>query len=147
MTGYIAFVSASVQQTSYAFSAYDLSASRPSNGDILIFAKTHLNDNSVYNTATGRFTAPIDGVYVFHATLHMSSIKKYIKVEFNAGGKAVGKFAVGDEYHFPNSSGSAIAQLQKGAEVYLKVISATSGSRFREGTSGMCTFSGHLVSN
>ena len=141
------YVSAMVQQPSYAFSAYDLSASRPSAGTTLVFAKTHLNENSVYNTATGKFIAPVDGVYVFHATLHVNGDKKYIYVEFNAGGKAIGRFKVGDDYINASSSGSAIARLQKETEVYLKVTSAISGSSFREDTFGMSTFSGHILSN
>ena len=112
------FVSASAQQPSYAFSAYDLSAaSKPSTGTILIFAKTHINENRAYSTATGKFTAPVDGLYVFHATLYVNLTKKYTLLEFNAGGRAIGRFIVGDDYYEASSSGSAIAQLQKGTEV------------------------------
>ena len=71
----------------------------------------------------------------------------YIFVEFNAGGKAIGRFMVGDDYHVASSSGSAIARLQKGTEVFLKVTIAWSGSTFRQDSHGMCTFSGHLLSN
>ena len=112
-----------------------------------MFAKTHINENSVYSTAIGRFTAPVDGIYVFHAILTVSDTKKYIDVEFNAGGKAMGRFRVGDDYYYPSSSGSAVVQLQKGAEVYLKVLSAATGLTFREDLYGMSTFSGHLLSN
>ena len=112
-----------------------------------MFAKTHINENSVYNTATGKFTAPVDGVFVFHATLHVNVRKKYIHVEFNAGGKAIGRYMVGDNYYDASSSGSAIAQLQKGTEVYLKVTSGNSGITFREDIYGMSTFSGNLLSS
>ena len=134
-----------VQQPSYAFSAYDLSASRQSQR-ILVFARTHLNENSVYSTATGKFTAPVDGIYVFHATLHVNGRNKYIHIEFNAGGKAIGRFMVGNDYSDASSSGSVTAKLQKGTEVWLKVTSGTSYS-FREDGFGMSTFSGHLLSN
>ena len=148
ITGKFVLVSAKVQQPTYAFSAYDLSAaSGPGTGTILVFAKTHLSENSVYNTATGKFTAPVDGVFVFHATLHVDGIRKYVHVDFNAGGKAIGHFMVGDDYNDDSSSGSAIAQLQKGTEVYLKVTKASSGITFRENAHGMSTFSGHLLSN
>ena len=104
-------------QTFYDISAYGLpAASVPSTGTILVIAKTHINENSVYNTAIGKFTAPADGIYVFHASLHVSGNKKYIYVDINAGGKAIGRFKVGDDDHYRSSSessGSAVARLRR----------------------------------
>ena len=141
-------VSASIQGPSYAFSAYDLShAPNPSSGAILIFAKTQINENNVYNTATGKFTAPVDGVYVFHTTLHMHIPKKYLWIEFNAGGHAVGgRFTVIDYRHEDSSSGSAIAKLEKGEEVFIKVTSATGGITFKDDAHRRSSFSGYLLS-
>ena len=98
-------------------------------------------------TATGKFTAPVEGIYVFHATLHMNNNGRRIWVELNAGGKAIGRFMVGDKDYEVSSSGSVIDRLQKGTEVYLKVISAFSGITFREDKHGMSTFSGNHLSS
>ena len=136
-----------VQQPSYAFSAYDLSASRPSTGGTLVFAKTHLNEDGAYSTTRGTYTAPSNGIYVFHATLTSSQSKKIVYVEFRAGEQAIGRFWLLDDYYSVTSSGSATARLQKGTEVYLKVTSVASGFRFSKGSNAMNTFSGHRISN
>ena len=60
------------------------------------------------------------------------------------GGKAIGRFKMGDRHY---GASSAIAQLQKGIEVYLKVTSVSSGLIFREDSHGMNTFSDHLLNN
>ena len=140
-------LSAKVQQPSYAFSAYDLSASRPSTGSTLVFAETYLNEDSAYSTTRGTYTTPSDGIYEFHATLASSQVKKYVRVEFKAGEKAIGRFIVGDDYKDASSSGSATSRLQKGIEVYLRVTGVSSGFRFVEDTFRMNTFSGHLIGN
>ena len=111
-----------------------------------MFAKTHLNENNVYNTDAGKFTAPVDGVYVFHATLHVINSNKYTYVDFNAQRRVIGRFMVGDRNHEDSSSGSAIARLTKGTDVWLEITSVSSGISFRQDVHGMCTFAGHLLS-
>ena len=111
-----------------------------------MFAKTKINENSVYNTATGRFTAPTDGVYIFHTTLHVLNAKKYIHIAFVAGEKIIGHFMVGDDYWDTSSSGSAIARLEKGTEVSMRVESVSGGLTFREDGAATSIFSGYLVS-
>ena len=140
-------VSARQQQPSYAFSVYDLSRARPSRvGDILVFTKTHLNEDGLYSTTTGKYTTSVNGIYVFHATLTSDISNKNIHVEFKAGGNAIGRFAVVDTASDITSSGSATARLQKGTEVYLRVTYVSSGYRFREDGHYMNSFSGYLIS-
>ena len=112
-----------------------------------MFAKTHLNDDGAYSTTRGTFTTCCDGIYEFHATLVSNQSKKYIWVEFKAGGKAIGRFQIGASNREASSSGSVMARLQKGIEVYLRVTLISSGFRFLEGSYHMNTFSGHLVGN
>ena len=111
-----------------------------------MFAKTHLNENNVYNTDAGKFTAPVDGVYVFHATIDVINSNKYIYVHFNAEGRVIGRFMVGGWNNEDSSSGSAIARLAKGTDVWVEVTSVSSGISFRQDAHGMCTFAGHLLS-
>lgn len=50
-----------------AFQAYDLTNASPSNGETLIFKTTLLNEEQGYDNATGKFTAPLTGAYLFTA--------------------------------------------------------------------------------
>ena len=140
-------VSAQSQQPPYAFSAYDLSAAKPSDGSILVFTKVHFNDDELYSTTTGKYTAPVDGLYEFHATLSSCcSSKMSIDVEFQAGDKAIGKFSVVDLTSYDrSSSGSATARLQKDTEVYMRVTATGGNYRFREDAYFMSSFTGYRI--
>ena len=127
-------------KSSNAFSVHNLSASTPSVGSTLVLTHTFLNKDEVYNTTTGIFTAPHDGVYEFQATLTPGQSKKVVRVEFNAFGTAIGRFSVYDYYNPSTSAGSAITRLQEGEQVYLKVTGMTSGFTFREGAQFMIRF-------
>ena len=112
-----------------------------------MFSKTLLNEDEVYSTTTGKFTAPCDGVYEFHSTLACRNQQKAVYVEFKAGDLAIGQFGVYDYARAMSSSGSAIARLRKGTEVYLRVTYVLTEFRFYEGALQMNTFSGHLISH
>ena len=139
--------SAKIQTQSYAFSAHDLSASTPSIGYTLVFPQTLLNEDGMYSTTTGKYTAPCDGVYEFHSTLASSQAQNGVWVEFKAGDLVIGRFDVYDYRRSVSSSGSATARLGKGTEVYLRVTSVSSGFRFSEDAYRMNKFSGHLISH
>ena len=47
-----------------------LSTTKPADEETLVFKLSLLNDGQAYNNRTGVFTAPVDGVYVFLASLH-----------------------------------------------------------------------------
>ena len=144
---FLLLFSAKIQTPSYAFSAYDLSASRPLSGSTLVFTHTLVNENEVYSTTTGKFNAPCDGIYEFHSILSPHRAKTEIYVEFKAGEIAIGRFSAHDTTYLISSSGSAIARLRTGTEVYLRVTARSSGFRFEEDTYRMNTFSGHFISN
>ena len=111
-----------------------------------MFTQTLVNEDGVYSTSTGVFTAPSDGVYEFHAKLTPASSKKGVYVEFKAGTVSIGNFEVLDYYYAVSSSGSAIGRLVKGTQVYLRVTSVSTGFKFLEDSLRMSTFSGHLIS-
>ena len=140
---------AKIQTSTYAFSAYEISDTTPSTGDTLVFTKTFVNENGAYSTTTGIYTTPCDGIYEFHATLtsDASYPKKYLYVEYKAGATSIGKFMMYmyDTDRDASSSGSAIARLQKGTEVFLRV-KTTSGARLEDNAYRMNSFSGHLIS-
>jgi hypothetical protein len=54
-----------------AFFAYG--GSTPSPGNVYVFTSTRINRGSNYSTSTGRFTAPITGIYLLSAQIFVSS--------------------------------------------------------------------------
>ena len=129
----------------YGFSAYESASSTVSVGSTIVLRRTRLNEGGSYNTGTGVFTAPIDGIYIFHATLCIHSGSKYIFVAFMAGEEVLGRFASNDKVFDSCHSGSALARLQKGSHVFLRVTGASSGSTLRDDGQHMNSFSGFLV--
>ena len=49
-----------------AFTAFNGSDPAPTASSVYIFTNTELNRGNYYSTSTGRFTCPVNGVYVFH---------------------------------------------------------------------------------
>ena len=129
----------------YGFSAYE-SASRDINsGNTVVFGQSRLNEGSVYNSGTGHFTAPVDGIYIFHSTLCTNSGNRCIYATFMAGDEAVGKFVANDKDWDTCDSGTALVRLRQGTTVYLKVTHVCVGTELRDGSSHMNSFSGFLV--
>ena len=117
-------------------------------GDTIVFTKTRLNENEAYDTSTGIYTTPCDGIYQFHATLAMpyGSSKYYIFVAFKAGGTSIGAFSIDSANYDISASGSALARLQKDTKVALKVTWWRSKFKFANDEYRMPSFSGHLIS-
>ena len=145
LSSIIILFSAKMQMSTYAFSAYDINDTKI--WQPLVFMKTFVNEDGAYNTATGIYTAPCDGIYEFHATLGVIRNSRNSGVEFKAGEKSIGKFMIGEDYTTASSSGSAIARIQKGTHVFLKVIArAAYSAGFGDDYTRMSSFSGHLIS-
>ena len=134
-----------IPQSHYAFSAYGISAITTSVGSTLVFTQILVNDKGVYNTTTGTFIAPCDGVYEFQSTLTVGVVDKSAYIEFMAGEAMIGTFTAYDCNNRVSSSGSAIGTLLKGTQVYLRVSIMTSGFKFRADSDFMNTFTGHLI--
>ena len=132
------------QRPFYGFSAYESSSPSQSKGSAIIFKHTRLNEGGVYNTGTGAFTVPVDGIYVFHATLCIY-LNRAIYVAFMADEEVLGMFASNDKDYSSCHSGSAFARLQKGSQVILKVTAVSSGSVLYDDNHRMNSFSGFLV--
>jgi hypothetical protein len=60
-------------QISPAFSAYGLASYTVSNGVEVVFNTVTVNQGSCYSNSTGRFTAPVDGTYMFEWTFLSTS--------------------------------------------------------------------------
>lgn len=115
---------------SYAFSAYWLTNTSPAKNEVIIFTRTIFDKGGVYNNSTGKFTAPVSGIYLFTATLCPYNTKD-TWVHFVSNGNRIGAFMAGDKVWNTCSSGSTIASLQKGANVWIRGIIIRSGTVFR----------------
>ena len=96
-------------------------------GSTIVLGQTRLNEGGAYNTGTGYFTTPVDGIYIFHATLCTYTGGNYIYAALMAGEETIGRLAANDQDWGTCQSGSALARLQKGIKVYLK-STASSGT-------------------
>ena len=145
--GYFLF-SVRVKTSSYAFSAYQITTQPTSTGDILVFTKTHFNEDEAYSVTTGIYTAPCNGIYEFQATIAMKyqHHNNYLYMEFKADATSIGKFSVSDNYRDVSSSGAVIARIQKGTKVFLRVTAISSGLKLGDDTYRMNSFSGYLIS-
>lgn len=108
-------------QTAYGFLAYWLTNLSPAESEAIVFSRTIFDKGSVYNNITGKFTAPVPGVYLLTASLCATS-GSWIRLQFMADGARIGAFIVGDRDWFTCSSGSAIAFLEKGSTVWLRRV-------------------------
>lgn len=120
-------------------SSYNLNAN-----DTFIFENTIYNIGSHYNTSTGRFTAPIDGIYHFNFyTIQLGSVNNgQIKVYIN------GARIKGGDVHFSPNSGNYWdyvawnGDLQLSASDYVHVVSPQ--AEMYHGNN-WAHFTGHLV--
>jgi hypothetical protein len=75
----------------------------------LIFGATNVNVNSCYSTATGRFTAPVDGVYLMAASTYVTggaTLGWYVQSLFFINGSATVR-RLGGGLHRIHSHGEA----------------------------------------
>ena len=130
---------------SYAFSAYWLSETDPTPPEDLIFTRTLLDTDNVYNNRTGKFTVPHSGVYIFFATLCTINGQSAL-AEIRTEEAFIGKMYAGDYNWYTGSSGFGTAHLQAGKQVFMRMTSAASGNVFYNSESnGINSFSGHLI--
>lgn len=133
------------QRSFYGFSAYESTSSTVPKGSTIVLRHTRLNEGGCYNIGTGHFTAPVDGIYIFHATLCIKPDSKFIFVAFMAEEEVVGRFASNDKDYNSCHSGSALARLQKGNRVFLRVTVVSSGPTLFDDYKHMNSFAGFLV--
>ena len=118
----------------------------PSRFEALIFSRVILNDNDVYDQNTGKFKTPVDGTYMFTASVCVVS-NKFLGLEFLADATVIGSFRTGDRGQYSCTSSTAMSQLLKGQIVKLVVVyEGGSGDIVLNHPAGfLSSFSGMLI--
>jgi len=117
----------------------------------LTFNSTHHNVGGHYSTSTGKFTAPLTGIYYLAATVYMYSTP-VAEFKFYINGSSLYRFATnskGDGSVNPNGgTGSVIAQLTANDYVEVYVLASTTATIYKGSSSSqeVATFwSGCLI--
>ncbi|XP_012695483.2 complement C1q-like protein 4 [Clupea harengus] len=108
---------------------------------VLKFTDVVTNVGGAYSSSTGKFTSPRPGVY--HFSFNILKAGQRILVELVSGGQVVATGVALDMLHTDSASGSAVLQLARGDQVFLRLSGSDktmvdSGKRFS-------TFTGYLL--
>lgn len=104
-----------------AFYAQMKSTKTFSGGSIIVFDEVVTNQGNVYNSATGKFTAPTKGVYLFTWSA-MSDPGKMSHPHLYVNGKVTGQTADNNSRGrgYINASNTAVVVLKKGDIVCIR---------------------------
>ncbi|XP_053408384.1 uncharacterized protein LOC123559718 isoform X2 [Mercenaria mercenaria] len=111
---------------------------------IIVFDSALTNEGSGYDTSTGIFTAPVDGMYQF--TVHICTYYgKYSYIGMVYAGNVIAKASNYDKDHGTCCSVGAILRVKSGEQVWVKCTAGSSNNRLLEDIYRMNTFSGILL--
>ncbi|KAM4702334.1 complement C1q and tumor necrosis factor-related protein 9-like isoform 1-T2 [Discoglossus pictus] len=130
----------STMNTVFAFHV-GLKSSSPPSKEPIKFTKEFYNDQGIYNTETGKFTAPVHGLYFI--TYHITVYSKNVHITLRHNDNIVQYM-----YHVYGSTtqqaaGSSILKLNEGDEVWLTDLDGNNG--LYADSNDDTTFSGFLL--
>nr|KAG5704477.1 hypothetical protein BaRGS_003788 [Batillaria attramentaria] len=133
------------QESSFAFSAHYSHYGVQVNGDaVLKFNAVPTNIGGGYNSGTGKFTAPVSGVYLFLLHIINGDGDQKIEVDLVKSGTPIGKaIAEGSEQRYDKASAAATVHLYAGDTVYAAHSHLFLGAVLDGGW--LCSFTGVLV--
>lgn len=101
------------------FKFYTILGSSINNGQTVVFEKSMYNIGTGYNTATGVFKAPVNGIYMLNARLCVT--KNYVaKFKLTVDGKSVDESASFTVNNNPYFHLNAVVDLNKGSNVSIQ---------------------------
>ncbi|XP_075707162.1 complement C1q tumor necrosis factor-related protein 2-like [Rhinoderma darwinii] len=125
----------------YAFHV-GLTSSFPSIDGPIKFEKVLYNEQSIYNTGSGKFIAPVDGLYFL--TYQITVYNKNVHITLKHNGKVVQYMYHVFSANTNQASGASILALKQKEEVWLEVVGKDNG--LYVDTDDDSTFSGFLIS-
>ncbi|KAL4239559.1 Elastin microfibril interfacer [Mactra antiquata] len=131
-------------RSTVAFSAGYLKNLTPSSGQALIFDVIDYNEGNGYNAATGVFTAPESGWYLFVAHV-CNNVGKYITYAIVNDGTDVLRSLQGDKVYHSCTSVSVVTKVRSGGEVKVQSTLTSSSILYFQNTYRRQTFSGILL--
>ena len=106
-----------------------------------VYDRIETNAGNAYNSQTGKFIAPGDGIYVFHTTTPAND-KSYCTIEIVKNGAIKDIGFVGAGNHRTLSSTMTILSLNKGDVVHVRVGLLYGGYHLLSNQNVRMTFSG-----
>ena len=110
--------------------------------DAIKFNDVSLNIGNGYNPSTGKFTAPVDGIYqISYSYLQQNGVSSYVQL--------IKDGAVYSEVHANHKSHdqlskTVLVQLKKGQAVWIRLYNSSSYAV--NGSGRYTTFAGYLIS-
>lgn len=112
----------------------------PGGGHTLVYDALMTNLRDGYNTHTGIFTVPVDGLYSLSWVTRVSCSKSYTS-KLHVNKRIVGSTFAYCGYN--TVTGNAVVQLRKGDVVFVRTLSGS--GKIRSNEYGRTSFSGVLV--
>jgi len=133
----------SVTGTPIMFSAYGLANYTVANGAEFVFNTVVTNVGGGYNSSTGRFTAPINGYYMFHYSFLSTNNANAVDTRLRVNGSTLLAAAYSGDSVSSYKSGGASAGTFLTAGQYVSVIAFNTA--YNHPDAGHEVFSGNLV--
>ena len=113
----------------------------------MVWDSTRFNIGSHFNTSTGKFTAPIAGIYSFHVWgyAHAAAVGNYFYLQVNGTNKQT--VLLHNNVDQETIRLSALRQLSASDVVHVQYLGATDHSQniFSGGDEQWCGFEGYLI--
>ncbi|OWF36043.1 complement C1q subcomponent subunit B-like isoform X2 [Mizuhopecten yessoensis] len=106
----------------------------------IVFEQVGVNEHNAYNSNTGVFTCPYDGLYEFASTIVSAGEQSNLNFQMMKGSASIA-FLHATLYEYDMGTQVAVTHCNKGEQV---LIRQATHSRFGL-PGGFCTFSGHLI--
>ncbi|KAK3084283.1 hypothetical protein FSP39_011022 [Pinctada imbricata] len=107
----------------------------------LVFDDVYLNEGKAYDSHTGIFTCPTNGIYVFHWTI-LTFAGKYFLTDFMVNGHVVGRSHPNGATVSRAASSNVVQKLKKDDKVWIEPHRSNTGIFAR---SGWSFFSGYKL--